>query len=175
MPAGHPGDGLLRSRSWPLLDPGREQVYYLSDARRPQAWPAGRRIDPAQVGLAVELRQRAEERRGGRAGLERSGDVIGKIAALRAFRRQLNDHIVAYCDTRIAQPRRAHAERPSAAARRNPPADPPAVDRAAYGMPSFATPRLVWVKRNHDNRAATRTSSDVGTEPLNAQGLIVAR
>jgi hypothetical protein len=27
---------LQRSRSWPLLDPGREQVYDLSDARRAQ-------------------------------------------------------------------------------------------------------------------------------------------
>ena len=33
--------GLLRSRSWPLFDPGREQIYYLGDARRAQV---GRRV-----------------------------------------------------------------------------------------------------------------------------------
>ena len=85
-------------RPWPLLDTGREQVYYLGDARRTQVRPAGRPIDPAQVGLAVKLRQRVEERRGGRVGLERSGDVIGEVAALRAFRRQFNDQIGADCD-----------------------------------------------------------------------------
>jgi hypothetical protein len=77
----------LRSRSWPLLDPGHEQVYDISDARRTQVWPPGRGIDPAEAGLAVELRQRVEVRPG-RIGLQRGGGVVGKIAALRAFRRQ---------------------------------------------------------------------------------------
>src|SRR5260370_32768171 len=42
-------------RSWPLLDPGREQVYDFSDARRAQLWPPGGGFDPAEVGPAVEL------------------------------------------------------------------------------------------------------------------------
>ena len=42
-------------------------------------------------------------------------------------------------------------------------------------MLSFGTPRLVWVKRNRDNRVATRISSDAGAEPLNAHGLLVGR
>jgi hypothetical protein len=48
-----------------LFDPGREQVDHLGDARRPQRRLAGRRIDIAQIRLAVELRQRVEEGRGG--------------------------------------------------------------------------------------------------------------
>ena len=59
----HPGDWLLCSRSRPFFDPVREQACYLSDARRTHVWPAGLRIDIAQVGLAVELRQRVEEGR----------------------------------------------------------------------------------------------------------------
>src|SRR5258708_31640995 len=42
-------------------------------------------------------------------------------------------------------------------------------------MLGFGTPRLVWVKRNRDNRVATRMSSNAGGEPLNGHGLIVAR
>ncbi len=49
------------------------------------------------------------------------------------------------------------------------------VDRAVHVMLSFRTPRLVWVKRNRNNRVATRISSDAGAEPLNAHGLIVVR
>jgi hypothetical protein len=50
-----------RSRSWPLFDPGCEEIDYLSDARRPQVWTAGGRIDPTEVRLAIELRQRHTE------------------------------------------------------------------------------------------------------------------
>src|SRR5580700_9999826 len=50
--------GLRWLRSWPLLDPGREQVYDLNDARRAQLWPPGGGVDPAEVGPAVELGQR---------------------------------------------------------------------------------------------------------------------
>jgi hypothetical protein len=38
-------------------------------------------------------------------------------------------------------------------------------------MLGFGTLRLVWVKRNRDNAAATGTGSDVGTESLNAHGV----
>jgi hypothetical protein len=72
----------LRSRSWPLLDPGREEVHDLSNARRADLRPAGGRVDPAEVGLAVELRQRVEERRRGRVSRERSGDVLSQIGAV---------------------------------------------------------------------------------------------
>src|SRR5712691_5865358 len=75
------GAGLPRPRSWPLLDPGGEQVYDLGDARRAQVRPPGSPVDPAQVGLAVELCQRVEERRGGPAGIQRYGDVLGEITA----------------------------------------------------------------------------------------------
>jgi hypothetical protein len=153
-----------------LLDPGREQIYHLSDTRSTQVWPAGCRVDPAEVGLAVELRQRVEERRSGRVGLQRRGDVIGKIAALRAFRRQFDDHIIVGRDAGIAHPHRAHRERPSAAVPCNRPADLPAVDRSPCRMGGFGAPHLVWVKRNHDNPAAAGTSSDVGAESLNTHG-----
>jgi hypothetical protein len=161
------------------VDPGREQVYYLGDARRAKVWPADSRIDPAQIRVAVELRQRAEERRRGRISRERSGDIIGQIAALRAFRRQLNDHIIADRDTCIAHPHRAHGEDPSAAARRNRPAHLPAVDRAPDGMLSLGTPYLIWIERNRDHRAAARSGSEEGTEPPTEhgphRGTIVAR
>jgi len=71
---------------WPLLDAGREQADDLSDARRAQVGAPFGRVDPAEVGPAVELGQRVEERRGGRIGLDRRRDVVGKIAALRPFR-----------------------------------------------------------------------------------------
>ena len=48
-------------------------VYYLSDARRTHVRPTGRRIDSAEVGVAVKLRQRDEERHNGPVGLKRSG------------------------------------------------------------------------------------------------------
>ena len=35
-------------------------------------------------------------------------------------------------------------------------------------MLGLGAPPFVWVKRDRDNRAATRTSSDMGIEPLNA-------
>jgi hypothetical protein len=41
-------------------------------------------------------------------------------------------------------------------------------------MLGLGTPRLVRVKRNRDNRTATRTTNGVGLEPPNAHGLIVA-
>ena len=51
----------LASRSWPLLDPRREQAGYLSNAGRTEIRPTRGRIDPAQVSLAVGLRQRIEK------------------------------------------------------------------------------------------------------------------
>ncbi|HEY7259862.1 MAG TPA: glycosyltransferase 87 family protein [Trebonia sp.] len=69
-----------------FFDPGRQQVHDLGDTHRAQLRPPFRRIDPPQVGLAVELREGIPERRGGRIGLKRGRDVRGEIAALRAFR-----------------------------------------------------------------------------------------
>ncbi|MFZ0082421.1 MAG: hypothetical protein WAL13_25240 [Trebonia sp.] len=76
-----------------FLDPRREQVHDLDDADRAQVRPAGRRVDPAEISLEIELRQRVPERRGGRVGRQRSGSVLGEIAALRAFRVQLDGHV----------------------------------------------------------------------------------
>jgi alpha-1,2-mannosyltransferase len=77
--------GLFR-RPWPLLDARGEQVGDLGDARGAHVRPPFSRVDPAEVGLAVELRQRVPERRGLRIGLKRGGDVVGEIPALRSFR-----------------------------------------------------------------------------------------
>jgi alpha-1,2-mannosyltransferase len=74
----------LRSRAF--LDPGGEQVHDLGDASRAQVGAAFGRLDPAEVGLAVELRQRVPERGGGRIGFKRGRDVLGEIPALRTFR-----------------------------------------------------------------------------------------
>ncbi len=148
----------MRSRSWPLVEPGREEVHDLSDARRADLRPAAGRIDPAEVGLAVELRQRVEERRRGRVSRERSGGVLSQIGALRTFRRQLDDHLIAGHDAYIAHPRRAQGERPFAAARRKRHADPPAAGRPVGRVLSFGAPHFAWVERNHDNCAAATTS-----------------
>jgi alpha-1,2-mannosyltransferase len=69
-----------------FLNPGREQVHDLGDAGRALAGTPLGRLDPAEVGLAVELRERIPERGRGRIGRKRPGDVVGEIAALRAFR-----------------------------------------------------------------------------------------
>jgi alpha-1,2-mannosyltransferase len=75
----------LRPRA--LLNPGREQVHDLGDADRALVGTPFGRLDPAQVGPAVELRERVPERGRGRIRRKRGGDVVGEIAALRAFRR----------------------------------------------------------------------------------------
>jgi hypothetical protein len=75
----------LRPRA--LLHPGREQVHDLGDADGALAGTPLGGLDPAQVGPAVELRERVPERGRGRIGRKRGGDVVGEIAALRAFRR----------------------------------------------------------------------------------------
>src|ERR1039458_8100609 len=105
------------SWSWPLFDARRQQVDDLSDAGRTEIWAAGGGIDPAEVGLAVELRERVEECACGRAGLERCGDVVGKIAASGAFRGQLNGHVIAYRHAYAAQTVRSQGQHPSAAGR----------------------------------------------------------
>ena len=48
-------------------------------------------VDPAQVSLAVELRQRIEECAScRRVSREHDGDIVGEIPALRSFRGQLD-------------------------------------------------------------------------------------
>jgi hypothetical protein len=54
-----------------LFDSRREQADDLSNAGSAQIRPAGGRVDPAQVSLAVELRQRIEECARRRMGRER--------------------------------------------------------------------------------------------------------
>jgi MerR family transcriptional regulator, copper efflux regulator len=149
-------------RSWPLFDPRREQVDDLRDAGRAHVRPAFGRIDPAKVGPAVELRQRVEERPGGRVGRERRGDVVSEIAALGTFRCQLNCHLSA------GLPPGTQGQHPSGAARLKPSADPPAVDGAGDGMLGLGAPCLIRVKRHGDDRATFRIGGDDGAEPLRA-------
>jgi alpha-1,2-mannosyltransferase len=73
-------------RPWTFLHPGREQVHDLGDARRALVGTPFGRVDPAEVGLAVELGERVPERGRRWIGRQRAGDVVGEIAALRAFR-----------------------------------------------------------------------------------------
>ena len=53
--------GQPASRPWPFFDSRREQAEDFSNAGRAQVRPAGGRVNPAQVSLAVKLRQRIEE------------------------------------------------------------------------------------------------------------------
>jgi hypothetical protein len=68
--------GQPASRAWPFFDSSREQADDLSNAGRAQIRPAGGRVDPAKVGLAVELRQRIEECACSRVSRERRGDIV---------------------------------------------------------------------------------------------------
>ena len=122
------------SWTWPFFDPRREQAYDLSNAGGAQIRPARGRVDPAQVSLAVELRQRIEECARRRIGRERRGDIIGEITALRAFRGQLDAHLIADRDRHAGQPLRSHGQHPPLAGRHEPGADPAAADCAANGM-----------------------------------------
>jgi DNA-binding transcriptional MerR regulator len=152
-------------RSWPLFDPRREQVDDLGDAGGAHVRPAFGRIDPAKVGLAVELRQRVKERPGGRVGRERRGDVVSEITALGTFRCQLNTHLSA---GRGAPPPGTQGQHPPGAARLKPSADAPAVDGAADRMLGLGTPCLIRVKRHGNDRAACLVGGDDGAEPLRA-------
>src|SRR5215471_17599803 len=170
VPSSHPYT-LLRSR--PLFDPGREQVHHFSDALGPHVRPTRCRIDPPQVGLAVELGQGVEERRSFRVGLECRRDIAGQVAALRAFWLEFHDHLIADRDARITHPHRVDGEDPLVAVCREPAAKSPAaartgyrLDRPAHGMESFGTPALILVKRNGNHRPVAGVNSDVTTELL---------
>ena len=83
------------SRPWPFFDPRREQAGDLRNAGRAQIRPAGGRINPAQVSLAVKLCQRIEECARRRVSRERRGDIVREITALRTFGGQLDSHLIA--------------------------------------------------------------------------------
>src|SRR5215475_14968567 len=80
----------LRSGPWPFLDPACEQARDLGDPCRAQVRPPLRSVDVTQVAIAVELRERVEERAGRGVGIQRGGNVLGKITALRTLRRQFH-------------------------------------------------------------------------------------
>jgi phage shock protein A len=162
------GDDIQKELARPLFDAGREEVHDLGDAGGADLRSAGSRVDPTEIRLAVELRQRVEERPGGRVGGEGSRDVLGQIGALGTFRRQLDAYFVAGCHGQTAHPRRAQGERPSGFAGRERHPDPGAVDGAVYMVHGLGAPRLVGVERNHDNRATVSAVSDQGTEPLSS-------
>jgi hypothetical protein len=77
---------VVRSASRAFLDPGGEEAGDLGDAGGAEVGPAGGGVDPAEVGLAVELGEGVEERARGGVGGQGGGDVVGEVAALRAFR-----------------------------------------------------------------------------------------
>jgi hypothetical protein len=160
------GIGVNPSGSWTLFDPRREQVDYLSDPGRTDIRPAGGRIDPAEIGLAVELRQSIEKGARCRAGRERCGDIVGEITALRTFRGQFNGHVVADRDADAQHALRSQGQHPSTAGGHEPCPDPPAVNCAADGMVGLSTPRLIRVKRHRDDRAIPRTGGDDRAETL---------
>src|SRR5215469_7131721 len=166
-----------RLRSRPLLDPACQQFHDFGDARGPHLRPAGRRVNPAQISLAVKLSQGVEERRGRRIGLKRGRDVVGEIGALRAFGLQFNNHLITDCDAGVPHPHRIQGEHPPVAVRRDRPAqisvavssgyrlDPP-----ANGVVSLSAPYLVGVEWNHNDRLALGIRADMSIEPLSAHG-----
>jgi hypothetical protein len=60
-----------------FFDVGLKQFDDLGDACRAQVRAAGGGVDPAQVRLSVELRERVEERGRGRVAVEGGADIIG--------------------------------------------------------------------------------------------------
>jgi hypothetical protein len=164
---------ILRSRT--LFDARRQQIDHLSDAGGTHVRSAARRIDPAQVGLAVELRQGIEECARLGAGRERRGDIVGKISALRTFRGQFNGHLAADRHTQSQQALRCQGQHPSAVGRQEPGPDPVAVDRAGNGMVSLSAPRLIRVERHRDYGIVARTGGNERAETLCAHDPIVAR
>ena len=79
----------------------------------------GGRIDPAEIRLAIELRQRIEECGRRRVGLERRGDIVGQIAALRTFRGQFYGHLIADRDAHAVQALWGQGQRPPGAGRQS--------------------------------------------------------
>ena len=77
--------GVLRSRSWPLFDRGRAQADGLGDAGRARIGQAGVRIEPAQVGLVVELRQRIAECPGAGSAASDAALSSDRLLASRTF------------------------------------------------------------------------------------------
>ena len=161
-------------RPWPFFDPRGEQADDLSNARLAQIGPAGGRINPAQVSLAVKLRQCIEERGRRRVSRERRTDIVGKITALRTFRGQLDSHLITDRDPHADQALRGQRQHPSAAGRHEPGANPAAADRAADRMIGLSTPRLIWVEWHRDDRAVPGTGGDDGAETLRTHDPIVA-
>ena len=70
-----------------MLDPGREQVHYLSDARRTHVRPTGRRIDSAEVGVAVHCASVSKNATTARLASSAAGFTTGATAELAVLRR----------------------------------------------------------------------------------------
>jgi hypothetical protein len=158
----------------PFFDPVCQQACYLCNAVRAEVRPAGRRVDVAEVRLAVELRERVEERPGGGVRRECDGEVLGQIAALRAFRRQFNGRIAAGRNARGKHPRRVQGERPAAGIRCQRHPHPAPVDRAAHVVDRLGAPGLVRVKRNHHDGVTAGILGDPDAEPPDVHNLIVS-
>ncbi len=81
------------SQSWPFFDPGREQVDYLSGARRADVRPTSGRVNPAEVGLVEELCQSAKECARGRGSRQAVAMSSARAPRCGPFRFQFNGHV----------------------------------------------------------------------------------
>src|SRR5437879_1938001 len=103
-------------------------------------------------------------------GLQRGGNVLGKITALRPLGRQFHGHLRAGHDTCMLHSGRVHRERPPAVAplKRHP--HPAAVDCATHVMHGLHAPLRIRVEGHHDERVASGISCDPDIKPLNKRG-----
>jgi hypothetical protein len=125
-----------------------------------------RGLDPAQVRLAVELRQRVEERTGGGVGRQGGGHVGRQVGALRSLRFEDDRDRPADLDSAVACPRRPEREAVAVADRVDAAAQPPAIHRSADEVAGLLPPDSVGIERDRDHHVAARARGDGRREPL---------
>ena len=128
------------------LDPSSQQRDDLGDADGALVGPALGGVDPAQVGVPVELRERVEEGPGLGRGVQGGGDVGGQVAALGAFGVDRDLDRGAVGGVAVKVPRRAEHDARAPGASTTPrisqPPTVPATWWRAWG------PRVVGVERD---------------------------
>jgi hypothetical protein len=93
-----------------LLLPGFEEADHVCDAEWALVGLAFGGVDPAEVGVAVELGEGVEEQRRSGVGAEGGGDVVGEVAALGSFGFDVDGDGVTDREAAVALPGGADSE-----------------------------------------------------------------
>ena len=122
-------------------------------------------IDPTQIGVAIELGERIEERGCLWLGCKRRNNISGEILTLRTFGKQHHIDLVTGRDPTATPPRWTEQDAAPLAERFDDCAHAHPVHRSGHTMVLLRTPRFVWVERNRHEyapvarRAEPRSSS----------------